>query len=135
MMRLLLFLWAYAVAWTCSGLIHTTDAAVAGIQGLLTPAVLASVSLFALAVAVPILLCQFILVRHHWRGFAIAVGCIALVMGLIMALMGSTATTAPLWLGSFLGSAGLFILVLLVGAVPAFWFGAGGGQSARTTTA
>ena len=133
MNRILLVLWAYAVAWTCAGLIHTTDADVGGLQGLLTPAVLVSVSLFGLAIAVPILLCQFILVRHRWRGFAIAVVGSALPMGLIVAALGSTAETTSQWLGSFLGIAGLFGLVLLVGAAPAFWFGSVGNQPARAT--
>lgn len=121
MTRISVALWGYAVAWLCSALLHTTDADVSGMRGLLAPSVLASVSLVGLIILVPILVCQLALYRRRRSGFGAAVLAGSCGMGLVLVLAGSTAGTTAAWLRSFCGSCALFGLVLVLGAGPVTW--------------
>jgi len=121
MSRFMMVSWAYLVAVACSGLIHATDADVGGVRDLITPSNLVSVLVIGLVILVPILLCQFALSRFGWGGLVLVVVGGSFGLGIVMALMGSTAETTGGWVVSVVGLAAMFGLVLLVGIGPAIW--------------
>jgi len=122
MNRSMMIVWAFLVAVVLSGLIHTADADVGSVGGLFSPVILVSVLMIGLVIMVPILVCQFAVVRYRWGGLVLTVVVGSFVLGFVMALLGSTAETTGGWLVSLVGSAALFGLVLLVGAGPAIYW-------------
>jgi len=121
MSRFMMVAWAYLVAVACSGFIHVTDADVGGVRGLIAPSNLVSVLVIGLVILVPILLCQFVLLRFGWGGLVLVVVGGSFGMGIVLALMGSTAETTGGWVVSLVGSAAMFGLVMVVGVGPAVW--------------
>jgi type IV secretory pathway VirB6-like protein len=116
---LLSVLWAYVVAWLFSALIHTVDSSIGGVSGLATTSNLVSVSVVAAGLFLPpILICQFAYFRHGRRGLAMAVLSGGVLVGAIVALAGSTATSIKGLAVSFTGAALLAMAVLVLGLAP-----------------
>jgi len=119
MTRFAILAWAGLVAWGCSGLLHAVDSDITSTQELVSPSTLVSISAISLVFLVPILTCLFALDRYRWQGFAIAAGVCAVIAGVVMAVLGSTAGSASAWLVSALGMVVVMGIVLTLGALPA----------------
>jgi hypothetical protein len=107
-------LWVPAPLVLLSALIHTTDADVGGVAGLAAPAVARSVLAYAGLATLLAFGCLAARVRWGAVGFLFAAALIAGGLAYLLALGGSTATTA---LGVALSFLGLFVIVLTFLAV------------------
>ncbi len=121
MTKCLLVLWAYVISWICAALLHVVDVDVGSVQGLWVPSVLFSVSIIALLIFIPVLLCHLAFSRGHWRGYLISIACFSLVMGALMALLGFGGISKITWMISIAGSVFIFGLFLVIATLPMIW--------------
>jgi len=119
MPRIRVIVWAYVVACFCSGFLHLVDADTTSIGEVLTVRGLLSTAGVGLILMVPLMICQ--LAAHHrgWRGLLVAVTACGVTLGVVLALMGSTASTPGQWAVSLSAASLGFVVVMLVGAGPA----------------
>lgn len=111
--------WALLPPLLFSATLHTTDGSIEGIQGLARPAVLVSVVVWAMPLAVLALLSLWTQVRAGWLVAVVTALVTATVPGWFFFLLGSTATTPLAKLGSFLGITALCLATLTLAALPA----------------
>jgi len=121
MSRLLVVIGAYLLSWLGSALIHVVDSDVGSVQGLGDPSVLLSVSIVALILFAPVLVCCAAYLRGHWRGFAIAVAAFSIGMGFIVSAFGFGGWSVTNWILALVGMSALIGLVLVVAALPMIW--------------
>jgi hypothetical protein len=105
-----------------SALLHAVDADVGSIRELWVPSVLLSVSVLALAVFIPALLCLAAYVRSRWQGFFGVVFACAVGMGVFVGLLGYGGTSSLSRLQGIVGMSASFGFVLVVATVPTIWF-------------
>lgn len=83
--------------WLFVALIHTTDADVNGIQGLAAANILVSVTVFSVLFVLPALVPIIGFLQNRLRGYSIGLSIVSGLIGLLIAGMGSTATTPDSW--------------------------------------
>ena len=88
MSRKLVFIWSCIVVWASSAFIHMVDADVDGVQGLLSPSKLASVTVVAALMLLPILAFWMAFRRGRWRGLFGAIVVLGIGLRLIVGAMG-----------------------------------------------
>ena len=134
MSRTLIVLWAYFMSWICSAFLHLVDPDVEGFQGLLVPSVLLSISVLALLVMVPAILCRAAYFRRSWKGFFGVVAVFAIVFGFVVVAVGFGGYSAQSRLLSFAGMSALFGLVFISATVPTIWIEGAWRTRARART-
>ncbi len=121
-MRLLwLAIWAYLLSWLGTALIHVVDSDVGSIQGLGDPSVLLSVSIAALIMLGPVLICSAAYVRGRWRSFARTVAVCAVGMGVLAVAFGFGGRSIANGILAVVGMSAMFGLMLVIAALPAIW--------------
>jgi hypothetical protein len=121
MSRVAVFVWSAIVAWVCAAFVHVVDADVDGVQGLLTPSALASVTAVAGGMLIPILLFWLAFRRARWRGLVGAFVVIGIGLRLLIGAVG-VGGGAPMTENDQLVAFGmLYGLVLLLTLPPAIW--------------
>jgi hypothetical protein len=86
--------WAYMVSWVGSAIVHVVDSDVGGVRGLGDPSVLLSVSIIALILFVPVLICCAAYLRRRWNGFLKAVAVFSFGLGLLAMAFGFGGSSA-----------------------------------------
>ncbi len=121
MTRVLVVLWAYLLCWLSSALLHVVDADVGSIRGLGNPSVLVSVSIVALIIFVPVLLCHRAYRRGCWPQYFKTVAMFAVGLGLVVVMLGFGGRSVSAWLLGFFGLAALFGLMIVAATLPTVW--------------
>ncbi len=83
----------FAIAWFFSALIHTTDSDIGGIQGLMSPGMLGSVTFYAVGTFMLIMIVQLLYISSGWGGLIPACLGVSFIVALFLTLLGSSATT------------------------------------------
>lgn len=108
----------FPVVWLLAALIHAIDADVNGFGGLASANVLFSVTLVAAALFVPALLALLALHHRGIPGYVVALFLSAGMIGLLIALAGSTATTLLRWAISIGSMTLICAFVLTLASLP-----------------
>lgn len=119
MRKLISILWIYLVVCFATGFIFTLDSETGGLRGLMTPENLLSVSLVALVLTVPLIVAVWVCRKRGIRSLALLLVSFALIGGLALTLLGSSATSTGGRLVSFIGTTGIALVVLLMAMPPA----------------
>jgi hypothetical protein len=116
--RIVSYAWAFLIALGFSALIHSTDKEIGGLAGFWNLSAIISVIFVAVILLAPMFLCLLVFNRRGKRGFAVVWIVTSLILGVILAMAGSTATTLPEFAVSLAGATGLFAAVLGLGTLP-----------------
>lgn len=118
MKQTLSFIWSFLVAIAFSALIHSTDSDVGSIGVAFSSQNIGSVLLISVFLALPMLLCILSFRLRGWKGFLATLLLVASILGLLIAILGTTAQTTGGFIVSVLGMAGISVLVYVLGALP-----------------
>lgn len=112
----------FIILWLLVALIHTADADVNSIQGLTAANVLVSVTVFSALVAFPALVPIVGFLQCRLRGYSVGLLTISGLIGLLIAWLGSIATTSGGWFVS-VGGMTLVCAIFFGAATASLCFG------------